>query len=132
MLAKSVTKNVDIQASPKKVFLFISNPLNWPQYAIVNLKSARKGAEEGWYEIESIHGTGFVKTLANEEHGILDHIWKDPNAGWTVFVRVVPNGNGSTLTNTFFIPAHYDDQAFEKAMEGIEKELAVLKKILEA
>jgi hypothetical protein len=130
-LAKSNTKTIDISGEPKKVFEFLSNPLNWPQFAIVNLRSIQKG-KDGWYDIVSKNGQGKLKMLANKEYGILDHIWEDSQATWKVFMRVVPNGEGSSLAVTFFHPTQIDIPTFELSMKQMDLEFAKLKEILEA
>lgn len=130
-LAKSITKNLDVAAKPKKVFDFLSNPLNWPQFAIVNLKSIQAG-KDGWYDIVSKNGQGKLKMLANQEHGILDHIWKDSQATWTVFMRVLPNHEGSSIVTTFFHPSQIDAQTFDVSMKQMELEFSKLKEILES
>ena len=79
---KSITKSIDIDANINRVFEFISNPLNWPKWAIVNLKSISQG-KDGWYEIETRQGHGQLKMLADKQYGILDHLWKDPQASWS-------------------------------------------------
>lgn len=130
-LAKSITKNLDVAADPKKVFDFLSNPLNWPQFAIVNLKSIQTG-KDGWYETATKNGQGKLKMLANQELGILDHVWKDPQATWKVFMRVVPNQAGASLMTTFFQPDQIDAQAFEVSMKQMDLEFSKLKEILES
>ena len=129
-IAKSITKTIDMASEPKKVFEFLSNPLNWPQFAIINLRSIQKG-KDGYYDIVSKNGQGRIKMLANKEHGILDHIWEDSQATWTVFMRVIPNGEGSSLAVTFFQPPEVDLQAFDVSMKQMDVEFAKLKEILE-
>ena len=129
-MAKAITKTTDLAAESKKVFKFLSNPLNWPQFAVVNLVSVDK-EQDGWYSMVSKNGPGQLKMLTNEAHGILDHIWKDPQASWTVYMRVVPNGNGSTLTTTFFQPSQINEADFQKGMRDMDIEFAKLKAILE-
>lgn len=46
-IARSATKSVDIQAASDKVFAFLSDLLNWPEFAIVNLRSVSPGSD-GW------------------------------------------------------------------------------------
>jgi len=130
LFAKSVTKAIDLNACPKEAYNFLADPMNWPKYAIINLRSVKKG-QNGWYDLETIHGTGQLKMLSNEELGILDHIWKDNQASWTVYSRVIPNQKGSTFLMTFFQPANMDEEMFSKAMEGMDIEFAVLKTILD-
>ena len=128
--AKSVIKHIDILAALDKVFEFLANPLNWPQYAIVNLRSVSHG-QNGWFKAVTKFGEGGIKMTPVKELGILDHIWKDPQASWTVYSRVVPNGTGSTFMMTFFQPPIMSDQQFELAMKEMDLEMNKLKEILE-
>jgi hypothetical protein len=130
LVAKSNTKSIDIDASADKVFEFIANPLNWPQWVIVNLKSIARG-KEGWYEMETRQGKGQLKMLADKSYGILDHQWKDAHTSWIVPARVIQNGRGSTFTITFFQPTVMSEEIFENLTAEIDIELATLKKILE-
>lgn len=131
IFAKSTTKTTDICAEPKKVFEFLSNPLNWPQFAIINLRSIQKGKDE-WYDLISKNGKGKLKMLANKEYGILDHIWEDSQGTWKVFMRVVPNGEGTALAVTFFQPPQLDVQTFDVSMKQMDTEFSKLKEILES
>jgi hypothetical protein len=65
--------------------------------------------------------------LSNKPFGLLDHVWKDPQASWTVPARVIPNGEGSTFLMTFFQPPVLDDNAFDAAAKEVDVELAKLK-----
>lgn len=129
-IAKSITKTIDLTADPQAVFDFLADPLNWPQFAIVNLKTITAG-KEGHYEIVSKNGPGQLKMLANEKHGILDHVWKDSQASWKVYMRAIPNGEGTTLMTTFFQPAQIDAETFSRSMREMDLEFAKLKEILE-
>lgn len=129
-ISRSITKSVDLRASPERVFDFLNDPLNWPKWAIVNMKSA-KPAANGWHDIETRHGKGQLKMASNKPLGLLDHIWKDPQASWTVPARIVANGEGSTFLITFFQPPILSDEAFNAAALEVEIELAKLKEILE-
>lgn len=130
-VAKSITKTIDLAADPKTVFDFLVNPLNWPQFAIVNLKSIEEQLE-GWYPLVSKNGPGQLRMLASREHGILDHIWKDPQATWHVYMRVIPNGPGSTIMTTFFQPSQIDVEIFARSMREMDLEFSKLKEILES
>jgi hypothetical protein len=44
-------------------------------------------------------------------HGILDHDF-DAQADWTVYARVVPNGDGAEFLITFFQPQSFADDFF--------------------
>ncbi len=129
-ISRSITKSVDLRVRPEKAFDFINNPENWPKWAIVNMKSARP-ASDGWYDTETRQGKGQLKMLSNQSLGLLDHIWRDPQASWTVPARLVPNWEGCTFLMTFFQPPALDDKAFDAAAKEVDIELEKLKEILE-
>ena len=129
-IARSAIKSVDIQARPDKVFAFLANPMNWPQYAVVNLRSVSPG-QDGWFRAVTKFGEGALKVNAVKELGVFDHVWKDPQATWQVFSRVVPKSEGATVMMTLFQPAVMSDQRFDEAMKQMEIEMKKLKEILE-
>jgi hypothetical protein len=129
-IRRSITKSVDLRVSAGRAFDFLNDLENWPKWAIVNMKSV-KPATDGWYDTETRQGKGQLKMLSNKSLGLLDHVWKDPQASWTVPARVIPNGDGSTFMMTFFQPPVLDDKAFEAAVKEVDTELAKLKEILE-
>jgi hypothetical protein len=129
-MARSAVKWIDIQAAPEKAYNFLSNPLNWPQYAIVNLRSVSAG-EDGWFKAVTKFGEGELKINGVRELGLFDHVWKDPQATWQVYSRIVPNGGGSTVTMTLFQPPVMTDAQFDHAMKEMDIELNKLKEILE-
>lgn len=129
-IRRSITKSVDVRVSAERAFDFINDPENWPKWAIVNMKSV-KPATDGWYETETRQGKGQLKMVSNKSLDLLDHVWKDPQASWTVPARIVPNGDDSTFMMTFFQPPALDDEAFDTAAKEVDTELARLKEILE-
>lgn len=129
-ISRSITKAVDLSVRPEKAFDFINNPENWPKWAIVNMKSVKLAAD-GWFDTETRQGKGQLKMLSNKLLGLLDHLWRDPQASWTVPARVVANGDGCTFLMTFFQPPTLDDKAFDAAANDVDIELAKLKEILE-
>ncbi len=129
-IRRSITKSVDLRVSADRAFDFINDLENWPKWAVVNMKSVRP-ATDGWYDTETRQGKGRLKMLSNKSLGLLDHMWKNPQASWTVPARVVPNGDGSTFMMTFFQPPVLDDKAFDAAANEVDTELAKLKEILE-
>jgi hypothetical protein len=82
-IVRSCIKSVDIQAPLARVFDFLEDPLNWPRYAVVNLRAVSPG-EDGWCKAVTKFGEGQIKVSPVEELGILDHVWKDPQASWKV------------------------------------------------
>lgn len=129
-MARSAVKWIDIQATPEKAYNFLSNPLNWPEYAIVNLRSVSPG-ENGWFKAVTKFGEGELKINGVKELGLFDHTWKDPQATWQVYSRIVPNGGGSTVLMTLFQPPVMTDPQFDHAMKEMDIELNKLKQILE-
>lgn len=129
-MASSRTRSVDIGAPVATVFAFLANPLNWPQYAVVNLHTVAAGTD-GWYKATTRFGAGEIKVQPIRELGILDHIWRDPQASWQVHCRAVPNGCGATVTMTFFQPPIMSDAQFDAAMAELDVELNTLREVLE-
>jgi hypothetical protein len=129
-ISRSAIKSVDIAATPEKIYGFLSDPMNWPQYAVVNLKSISPG-QDGWFNAMTKFGEGQIKISGVKELGVFDHIWRDPQATWKVFGRVVPNGEGSTVMMTLFQPAVMKDGQFEQAMKEMDIEMAKLKELME-
>jgi hypothetical protein len=129
-IARSTIKSVDIQAAPDKVYTFLSNPINWPEYAVVNLRSVSPG-QNGWFKAVTKFGEGEIKVNPVKEYGVLDHVWKDSQATWQVYARVVPNGEGATVMMTLFQPSVMTDQQFDHAMREMDIEMEKLKEIME-
>lgn len=129
-ISRSKIKSIDIQAPVEKVFVFLADPMNWPQYAVVNLRSVTPGKND-WYKAVTKFGEGELKITPIKEFGLLDHTWKDPQATWTVYSRVVPNGQGATVSMTLFQPPVMSDAQFDQAMLEMDVEMAKLKEILE-
>lgn len=129
-IARSSIKSIDIKAAFDKVYDFLAEPLNWPQYAVVNLRSVERG-EKGWYKTVTRFGEGHLKIDPVKEWGILDHTWKDPQASWAVPTRVVANGKGATVMMTIYKPTFMSDAQFDQAMKEMDIEMNKLKEILE-
>ncbi len=81
--------------------------------------------------IEKPSSTTAWRPSSPQRLGILDHVWKDPQATWTVYARVVPNGKGSTVMMTLFQPPVMDDGQFDNAMKEMDVEMLKLKEILQ-
>ncbi|HTZ72782.1 MAG TPA: hypothetical protein VMB47_02600 [Candidatus Aquilonibacter sp.] len=129
-IARSAIKSIDIQAAPEKVYGFLSNPMNWPQYAVVNLRSVSPG-NDGWFNAVTKFGEGQLKIEGVKELGLFDHVWKDPQATWKVYSRVVPNSEGSTVMMTLFQPPVMTNEQFDQAMREMDTEMNKLKEIME-
>jgi uncharacterized protein YndB with AHSA1/START domain len=131
-VARSITKSIGINRAPSTVFDYLSNPSNWPQWAIVNVKSVAGAGASEWRDMMTPHGPAKLRIRAEARYGILDHDWHDPQASWTVPARVVPNGDGAEFMMTFFQPPAFSDSFFDEQIKLVDIELAKLKQILEA
>lgn len=130
-VSRSAIKSVDIQAPFDRAFGFLANPMNWPRYAVVNLRSVSPG-QDGWFKMVTKFGEGEIRVNPVRELGICDHEWRDPQASWTVPARVVANGDGVTVMFTLFQPPVMTDAQFDRAMEDMDVEMNKLREILES
>lgn len=129
-ICRSAVKSVDIQAPFELVFDFLADPLNWPRYAIVNLREVRPG-RDGWFHTTTRFGEGELKVEPVRELGLFDHTWKDSQATWKVPARVVPNQDGVTVTFTLHQPATMTESQFKQALDEMDRELDQLRFLLE-
>jgi uncharacterized protein YndB with AHSA1/START domain len=128
---RSTTKTVRIDRDAAAVFRFLSNPANWPQWAIVNVKATSATPDSDWWSMMTPHGPARLRIRADAEHGVLDHDWIDPQARWTVPARVVANDGGAEFMMTFFQPPAFSDKFFDEQIKLVDIELAKLKEVLE-
>ncbi len=129
---RSITKTVRIGCDPERAFRFLADLGNWPRWAIVNVRSTRRTDDPEWWDMVTPHGAARLRMRADARHGILDHDFVDPQASWTVYARVIPNGGGSEFMITFFQPPSFSDAFFDEQIKLVDIELARLKEILEA
>jgi hypothetical protein len=87
---------------------------------------------DDWYTFShEVAGNARVKIInRNRELGILDHLFEGAGLSWTVYVRVINNGYGSTTTWTFLKPDGLTDEQFEEQLKGFEVEIKNWKKHL--
>jgi hypothetical protein len=130
MIIRSITKTVSIDAPVERVFEYLANAKNWPQWAIVNVKAVRP-RDDDWWDMTTPAGPAKLRIRANAQYRILDHDFEVPDASWSVPARVVPNGTGSEFMITFFQPAHFTGEIFDEQVSLVDKELAKLKENLE-
>jgi hypothetical protein len=130
-IARCITKSVAIKCPPQRAFQFLADGANWPRWAFVNIKSTTKAEDPQCWDMTTVHGRARLRIRAVAEYGILDHDYDDPQARWTVPARVLPNGQGTEFIMTFFQPAAFTDEFFDKQIKLVDVELAELKHILE-
>ena len=129
---RSLTKTVRIACDPTTAFDFLADLGNWPQWAIVNVKSTSRSDDPDWWNMVTPRGTARLRMRADMRHGILDHDFVDPQASWTVPARVIANGSGAEFMITFFQPPGFTDTFFDEQIKLVEIELVKLKELLEA
>lgn len=65
------------------------------------------------------------------EFRILDHEFVGGGLEWKLYVRVVPNEEGSTTTWTFMRPDGLTDEQFQEQLKGFDVEINNWKRYLE-
>ena len=78
-----------------------------------------------WYKFNHVvAGSARLKIAANDRKlGILDHLFEGGGLSWTVYVRIIDNGYGSTTTWTFLKPNGLTDRQFEEQLKGFDLEI---------
>src|SRR3546814_3197503 len=110
---------------------FLSAPENFPKWAAGLGQSIRK-ADDDWIA-ETPHGPVRVRFTDRNPFGVLDHtVIPAPGVEIYVPMRVVPNGAGSEVTLTLFRQPGMSDEKFAEDAAWVERELAALKRLLEA
>ena len=130
-MTETVTKTIFANCPASKLFRFLANAENWPQWAIHNVLAIRPG-NDGWWLLETPQGPGRLRIRANERQGILDHEFIDAQeCRWDVPARVVAVEDGSLFMLTLRKPGPMPTDVFEIGMKLLDEELAVLKRVVE-
>ncbi len=80
---------------------------------------------DDWYTFNHIvAGSARLKIVAKDrELGILDHLFQGGGLSWTVYVRIINNGYGSTTSWTFLKPNGLTDSQFEEQLKAFDIEV---------
>lgn len=80
---------------------------------------------DDWYTFNHIvAGNARLKIVVKDrELGILDHLFEGGGLSWTVYVRIINNGYGSTTTWTLLKPDGLTDDQFEDQLKGFDVEV---------
>jgi hypothetical protein len=110
------------QKSKDTVFNFFEDAKNLELGGIIN--NVVKDGDD-WYTFNHIvAGKARIKIVAKDtELGILDHLFEGGGLSWTVYVRIINNGYGSTTTWTFLKPDGLTDAQFEEQLKGFDVEV---------
>ena len=124
-----IVKELTVNKPANQVFDFFSNVKNMEIGGAI--KSVTKGEGDWWQFDHTVAGKGKMKVTPVSDFGILDHEFVGAGLAWKVYVRVVPNVEGSTTTWTFMRPDGLTDGQFQDQLKGFDLEINNWKKYLE-
>jgi hypothetical protein len=131
MIFPARTLSVSIDCPPAKMYAFVSNPENLPQWAGGLCRSVRRSNNE-WI-VETPQGPMKIRFAEKNDLGVLDHyVRPTPDVEVHVPMRVIPNGSGSELIFTIFRSPEMTEEKFAEDVGLVERDLRTLKKILES
>jgi hypothetical protein len=128
---KIIVKTMTVSRGTDVVFEFFKNVKNMESGGI--LRDITKGEEDGWWKFNTPAGEAKLKLdRLVQELGIIDHVFAGSGLIWQVYVRIVPNHHGSTVTWTFVKPDGLNDKQFEEQLTVFDIEIEGWKKTLES
>ncbi len=122
--------DISIHRPPNEVYDLAHDGKNLPSWASGIGKSVRP--ERGAWIAEGPLGRVSIRFAERNDLGVLDHDVTLPS-GDVVHnpMRVVPNGDGSTVTFTVLRLPGVTKEAFQEDISTVKKDLARLKELLE-
>jgi hypothetical protein len=124
-----IVKVMTVSKSVNKVFDFFSDIKNMEIGGAI--RSVTKGDGDWWDFDHTVAGKGKMRVKEIREFGILDHDFMGAGLEWKVYVRVVHNEEGSTITWTFMRPDGLTDEQFQEQLKGFDLEVSNWKRYLE-
>ena len=122
--------SVSINRPPTDVYAFVSNPENLPKWA-TGLGGSIKNVLGEWIA-DAPMGQVKVKFADENQFGIVDHEIV-LESGIKVYnpMRVIANGEGSEVFFTLIRQPEMSDEKFAQDAKWVEKDLGILKGLLE-
>lgn len=110
------------QKSKDTVFDFFENVKNLELGGIINNVVKDR---DGWSAFNHVvAGNARIKIVVKDRKlGVLDHLFEGGGLSWTVYVRIIDNGYGSTTTWTFLKPDGLSDSQFEDQLKMFDMEI---------
>lgn len=119
-LARAETRTLSIAAAPARVVGYLDDPRNLPEWAPAFATEVRVAGEE--IVVNPGPAEMRMKLMTAAQAGTVDLVAAAaPRLG--VFMRVLPNGEGSEVLFTLFFPDGTPEDAVEQQMAEVEAEL---------
>ena len=122
--------SVTINRRPQEVYSFVSDPANLPRWATGLGGSI--GQVQGEWIAESPMGKIKIRFAGQNAFGVLDHeVILEAGVKIMNPMRVIANGDGSEIFFTLIRRPDMSDEQFEADARWVEKDLKILKDLLE-
>ena len=122
--------SVSINRPPHEVYSFVSDPANLPKWATGLGGSI--GQVQGEWIADSPMGKIRIKFAEKNTFGVLDHeVVLESGVRIENPMRVIANGEGSEIFFTLIRQPEMSDEKFEEDARWVEKDLNILKGLLE-
>lgn len=124
---KHSTHAVTLNVPYDKAYDFLSDWRNQPKWAVNFVKGIRE--EDGQIIMTTPFGEMPIQWRTNRELGCIDPVFPGDSVLPT---RLTAIGDSLVYTVTFSVPADQPEEEFQAGQRGMEEELQLLKRILEA
>lgn len=122
--------SVSINRPPKEVYDFASEPENLPKWA-TGLGGSIKEVNGEWIA-DAPMGKIKIRMAEKNAYGVLDHdVILESGIKVHNPMRVVPNGGGSEIVFSLIRQPDMTDEKFSEDAKWVEKDLGILKRLLE-
>ncbi len=124
------TLSINIDCPPGKVYEYVVNPQNLPQWA-GGLCQSVSLTDAGWL-VQTAQGEMHIRFAEKNIFGVLDHyVTPAPGVEICVPMRVLPNAGGSTVIFTLLRQPGMSDADYARDGQLVEQDLHNLRKLLE-
>jgi len=124
-----VVKTMTVNRSVDDVFGFFEDPKS------MEIGGAAKSVakhDDGMRTFDhAVAGKARIKHAPIRDAGVLDHVFTGGGHEWKVYVRMIPNYDGTTVIWTFVKPDGLSDEQFESQLRGFDPEITLWKQALE-